>query len=777
MKRLFYLLVAAFTVSGGGAPADELGALKGSAGHWAIYHKEHLQFMIFWKEIIRIADKTYAKDAVIDLIKKNIDINKIKYLENAKPYPLDTPTPAVAEFWKDKISSDGFIVTSKATILQEKKTVSSNEKVFFRSPQLDLNGIGFTADFDSKIIKVLQEVNIIIRMKADPKGKAAAKDNVVKTQSDSMIIDMSKELITLIGNIRIDETDFNIFCDRLLIDLKKNKNKNILPQNSGELFNPSGVSQITCLGNVKIIRKTAAAELKKNGSMKAFADQAIYSTVSEEITLLGKNPRIYYGNDMVSGEKIVYWKNSARLQAFKNCLVETLDKRTDTPRIARLNSDSIDYAGNRGVFTGNVLGRYGDYRLNCNQMTFYLKPQGENQPKPKLMKSLIADSGKKELKEVVCTGNVTITRIGKTPGKIEKAVAGQAEYVLRDNKLILSQNQPFIISGRDSVSGRRMVVWLDQNRLKVAQNSKLVLGSRQTTVISDSSDLNYGGDELTFNGRVKVDNPQLDLTCDNMKIFLEAEKKTERNIEPGNSLFSADSKSGKKVDKIVCTGAVRTENPRARVDCDRMVITFKERAAASARPDIGIGGEGSGDVDLIKCFGNVRMTDKPEDAKTRPTVITSDNAILNIPGNIADLVGKVRFEEPRFTLNCAKMKLLAKDITAAQATANEAENKKNTMNTVPTHIGLGKTKELTKIICLDKVVMIRKLPHEVQKACGDKAVYEVSEHKAVLTGINSKPTLQRGPTVMEGEKIILWTDSEKLDIEQGTLKNIIIETL
>jgi lipopolysaccharide export system protein LptA len=102
---------------------------------------------------------------------------------------------------------------------------------------------------------------------------------------------------------------------------------------------------------------------------------------------------------------------------------------------------------------------------------------------------------------------------------------------------------------------------------------------------------------------------------------------------------------------------------------------------------------------------------------------------------------------------------------------------KNSEDMIPEHVSIGKTKELTKIICTDKVVMTRKLPDELQKATGDKAVYEVSKHNVTLTGTENKPTLQRGITVMEGEKIILWTNSEQLDIKSGTLKNFNPEAL
>ncbi|MDD5728438.1 MAG: LptA/OstA family protein [Victivallales bacterium] len=789
MKKLFYLLLALPLFGVPGGLGNDLGGMKIYKARLPIYHKKHLQFMIFCAEMTRKADKIYADNAVIDLIKKNTDINKIKYFEDVSPYKLGTVPAAVAEFWKDKTASSiGFISSSKAVIQQESRVASGTEKVFFRSPQLDLNGVGFTANFSTRIIKVLNDVNIIIRMKPPTPSTPADTRDIVKVRADSMVMDMQKELVTLNGNIKVNDAGFDIFCSALLLDLKK-KNEakpaaggNNKQADSDNALDPSGVSQITCIGNVKIIRKLSAAEQQKGGTQEALADKAVYNTVNEEITLTGKKPSIRRGSDMISGRKIVIWKNSERLKAWKDCLVEITDPKAKTPRKTEITSDFIDfdYAGNLGIFTGHVRVKNADVRLHCNEMTIYLQDRGSK--RKDIVKSLMASSGRKDLREIVCTGNVIIRRNQINTSKDERAHAGRAVYVLKDNKVILSGNNPFIISGRDSVSGKLMHIWLDQNRLKILKDSKITLDENsaqgKTLIESVSSDLNYGGNELAFSGEVRVRNPKINLACENMKIYLDEPVKTAKTTaaaETGtsdSSLLTPGSGSGKDVREIICTGSVRVDDPRAYVNCERMDITFKDIGPGAEKSPLGgLGGDSKREVYLIKCFGKVQMANKPENPEEKPTVITSDQAILNIPGNVGDLLGNVEIEEPRVNLTCDKMKLLARNVSKQQAAANELEN--HPVDMMPKHISIGDSKELTKIICLDKVVMTRKLPNEVQKACGDKAVYLVNEHNVTLTcnGENRKPTLQRGPTVMEGSKVILWTDSEKLEIENGTLKN------
>jgi lipopolysaccharide export system protein LptA len=135
------------------------------------------------------------------------------------------------------------------------------------------------------------------------------------------------------------------------------------------------------------------------------------------------------------------------------------------------------------------------------------------------------------------------------------------------------------------------------------------------------------------------------------------------------------------------------------------------------------------------------------------------------------LLGHVKIDEEKFNLTCKKMKILAKDITSKQAMKNAAENQED-IDDAPKHIGIGDTKEITKIICLEDVIMSRKHMNELQKASGDKGVYMINEQTITLTKKDGKPTLQRGITVMEGSKVILDTSTGQLDVENGHLKNL-----
>jgi len=610
LKKMIYLFFALFILGGPAAFCDEFSALKVYNVRLPIYNKKRLRYMIFCAVMSRKADKIFTEDSIIDLIKNDIDVNKIVYFEGLKLYKLGTSPPDVAEFWKDKTNSIGFISSSRAIILQESNIASGDKEVLFRSPQIDLNGVGFVSNFDTRITKILDKVDIIIRMKPHVKGVKLTRKDIVKVKADSMIMDMEKDLVTLIGNVKVDDSGFDIFCDRLELDLSKDN----LPEKKKESTNganPVGISKISCFGKVEIYRKEAGLKSSKDASQRAFADKAVYLKHKEQFVLTGKNSRIYDGDDMISGDKIIIWKETGRLQAYKNCLVESLDKKPNKVKRTTLSSDFIDFdnKNNIGIFTGNVRVKDAPFKLNCNKMTVYLQ---------------------------------------------------------------------------------------DSKKKKETDSSK------------------------------------------------------------------------KELTKVVCVGSVIANDPKARLNCDRMVITFKDIAPGSKNLDGAV--SNTREIDLIKCFDNVYMLNKPKDIKEKPTIVNSDKAVLNISKNVTDLLGNVKIEEPRFDLTCKRMKMLTKDITAEKAAANEAANLENPDDT-PKHIGIGDSKELYEIICFEDVVMTRKLSREKQEARGDKGVYNINEHMVTLTCNKGKPTLQRGPNVMEGDEVILWTDSEQLDIENGTLKS------
>ena len=84
------------------------------------------------------------------------------------------------------------------------------------------------------------------------------------------------------------------------------------------------------------------------------------------------------------------------------------------------------------------------------------------------------------------------------------------------------------------------------------------------------------------------------------------------------------------------------------------------------------------------------------------------------------------------------------------------------------------SKQVSRIICEENVVIIRKSLSESergqgeQKALAGHADYDVKTGKIVLTKNN--PVLKRGGDTLSGEIITIWRDSEKVEVQGGEIK-------
>ncbi len=181
----------------------------------------------------------------------------------------------------------------------------------------------------------------------------------------------------------------------------------------------------------------------------------------------------------------------------------------------------------------------------------------------------------------------------------------------------------------------------------------------------------------------------------------------------------------------------------------------------------------------LSFFQPAKGTDKKRAGKV-PTVINSDVMDIDIPKNIAVFSGNVKVDDEEMTITCKKMTIFLEDKKSEASTAPATPAKK----TEPAgEAAPEESKQISRIICEQDVVIIRKAGDDKEKAEGEqKAVaghadYDVKTGKIVLT---KDPILQRGQgNVIKGEIIVLWRDSEKLEVHQRgeiTLSNETIET-
>lgn len=837
---------------------DNIHSLTTLKARLPIYNKDRLQFFVYCQRLQRQANRTDAQDAIIDIIRNGVNVDNIKYLDGAKPYPLGAPAAQVLDFWKDKQHSDGLIMTSVAAIDQSSKTVSGKEKVFFRSPMLDLDGVGFLASYEKRNVFIQKDVQIVIRMaaveaaqKKTAKKSEASSSGDVQVTSDTMFIDFDKNIVTLEGNVKVNESRFVIDCDKLILYLKagvadnltdqgllktagkKNESK-VEPLKDKKDDNQQALSKIICIGNVVIARKLSKEDLIK-GDQVAKAGRAVYDLNTQQIILTEGTPSIARGSDVITGKTIMLWRTTERMQVEKDAVITMkIPKKAEEkakpeklkPTVISSDFMDIDYPGNLAIFTGNV--RINDTMMDvdCHKMTIYLedRPDGAKKAKPANLKTeqAMAENVKatKDVSEIICVGDVVVSRkIASDNG--ETAYADKAVYNLKESKIILSGNNPIIIRGKDSVSGQLVTIWVDQQRMKVDNNSKIILESMKsgkmpesgqppskgaTIVTSDHSDINYGSNEMSFDGKVKVNDPKLNLVCQQMKIFLEEKPGTAKKAKPDDDPMAQIASGGnqKDVAKIICLGDVQAEDPKMTLNCDKMTILFADKKVTGAKKkkssadNIGpMGADGKREVSRIICEGKVKIESKEQKAaesKTKVEAIdpdagvqgvirkgpagksfaSSDMADIRSSENYAELIGNVVIDEPRVNLKCKKMMIYAEENKPEgqmKLTGDIDDEEKTGSDEVPRRVSLGAGKELSKIICVDDVIILRK-NEKKEMAKGSHALYEIMHRKIVLTGTPEKwPTLEQEGQTMEGEKFILDLNSEKVDISKGRMTN------
>lgn len=814
MKKRLQLLLLSITlvaaVSRGYGQAEDVGGLSSQNARMPVYHQNRLQFIISAGKVVKQAEKILSTDTVIDIVRKGVDVNNINYLDNVQPYPLGTPLKEVLVFWSDKLHSEGFIVSSQAEINQTTQIANGEKPVFLRTPALDLDGVGFVADYGKRTVLVRKNVNIVMRPETSPES-AAEDAGPLRASADSMLAEFDKNLITLTGNVKVNEARFSLTCDKLELHLRGRDDKGDRKDNDTEpdalAEQISGVSKIVCHGKVVVTREQTDEERERHGEQRAVADHMVYHVPSGEFILTGA-PRLMQGEDFVSGREILIWREQERIKVNNDCLIRARTSRENPdlpPTVITSDFMDLNYAENLIEFTGQVRIRDHQMDVDCHKMQVFLEPgtsTGESAPQASTTEDSLMrfnPGGNKEVAKVVCIGNVQVD---------EPRAMLNCDHL----KLTFTSFPP-----QDGGSGRRELdkIFCTGN-VRLENKPAPATGEQQagiqppfnkTVVTTDKAIIHARENHAELIGQVKVRDQQASVDCHKMTIFFEpSEEKQEAqpvpvgNVNPLNQFDSGGS--GRKITRIVCEGDVLAEEPRARLNCDRLELTFRDRPEdvgnVPAAGTFGIGGQR--EINEIFCDGRVRLENKPDPQRAATverdsnasvseiaksgslgkTVITSDKAAIFAARNFAELIGNVRIEEERFSLVCRKMEIYAKPATAPETpvtTGGYADA--HYEEEVPRRIGIGKDKELEKIVCIDDVVITRNMPKEqgLQQAKGDNAVYYVAERKIVLTGKERRPTMQQGPNIMEGSRITLWTDSEKLDIEDGRLKLFDIEQL
>ncbi len=258
-------------------------------------------------------------------------------------------------------------------------------------------------------------------------------------------------------------------------------------------------------------------------------------------------------------------------------------KRNVTQKSMKINADSmdVDIKNNVAKVIGSVYVDHPEMTIKCNEMIINLidkkvvKKDSKKKKKTAGVGGFNLGGGSKEVSTVVCIGNVIITR--KVYDEAEKAKgaqtakSGKAVLDVKTSMITFTEDQPVLSRGKDSVAGKVITVYLNNNRLKVDGNSIIQLDvnegrkdylkenptvpKKNTVIKSDSSDINLNKNIASFVGSVDIDDAMADLKCKKMDIYFTEDSDLATLERSTIQYFTIDNKE-KTIDQIVCVGDV-----------------------------------------------------------------------------------------------------------------------------------------------------------------------------------------------------------------------------
>ena len=169
------LLLAALFCTGTLLRAQDL-----SAGSYTILKRyvypryndnNEIQYLVYGETAVNKGSLIYLTMPMIDIVDGSYtSIRQIDTIDSKEIYPriykLGSGSKAVQEFWKSNHHrhSQAWIFADKATFDKSTNILTSDEHAYFRSRQLDADGVGFDAFNDRKFIHIRSNVSVVLRL-------------------------------------------------------------------------------------------------------------------------------------------------------------------------------------------------------------------------------------------------------------------------------------------------------------------------------------------------------------------------------------------------------------------------------------------------------------------------------------------------------------------------------------------------------------------------------------------------------------------------------------
>jgi hypothetical protein len=160
IKILRLSLLAAFSLSGLLGCASAFAASEDAGTSATLdafilpeYRRDdnRLQCILYGDKAVNQGAFITLTNPLLDIVHDNIrDINAIANFQSLKLFSIDTPTKTIRDFWKGKEHCRAIVSSPTAVYDRTTKMLRGDAPVFFRSLGMDIDGVGFDLNEETK---------------------------------------------------------------------------------------------------------------------------------------------------------------------------------------------------------------------------------------------------------------------------------------------------------------------------------------------------------------------------------------------------------------------------------------------------------------------------------------------------------------------------------------------------------------------------------------------------------------------------------------------------
>jgi lipopolysaccharide export system protein LptA len=416
---------------------------------------------------------------------------------------------------------------------------------------------------------------------AVPLGKGSAQPIEIKSKKLSAKSLSGGVELTFDGEVELKQEDMTLSCDKMVVLYEEEKKLRTAPDLSGTKSPKDIATSIKSAvgsGNVRIVKN----------ELTAVAEKALYDAGKRTVTLAEGTPRISQGPHVLSAPTITIYlaESRAELSGEVRGQLQPAGQKSEPSQpiditASKLAAKSIAN-GVELTFDGKVNFKQGDMTLSCDKMAVLYeegrKPRAETDDPGKKNQKDMANS----IKSAVGSGNVRMAKNELT------AVAGKALFDSAKRTVTLAEGPPRVWQGPHVLSAPAITIYLDERRAELSGEVKgqlnpagqksamtavpvnhdaptLAKGSTQPIDITSSKLTAKGvadGAELAFEGKVRLKQEDVTLSCDKMLVLYEEGRKSRAETDGPGAETENSSKGNSKdisnsIKSVIALGNVK----------------------------------------------------------------------------------------------------------------------------------------------------------------------------------------------------------------------------